>query len=178
MAELEPDRYRLSDEERDEALVHLRTAFQEGRLGIDEHEERTDRALQAVTNGDLVPLFDDLPRALRPDSLTGGAGKGSAAPDPAPVAHSADPPEPAEAADGRAPEPRDHGANIGGLFGWGGFLLLVWGVPVFVNGSLIPIAIFLGFFCLMVVGPLAGQLAYNRHRRLQGGGGPGRISEG
>ena len=175
MAELEPDRYRLSDEERDEALGHLRTAFQDGRLGIDEHEERTELALHAVTNSDLVPLFDDLPRTLRPRSLTAGAESGS---DAVPVQRPAEPPEPAEAADERSSEPRDHGANVGGLLGWGGFLLLVWGVPVFVNGGLIPIAVFLGFFCLMVVGPLAGQLAYNRHRRLQGGGGPGRISEG
>ncbi|MBR8743153.1 DUF1707 domain-containing protein [Nocardiopsis sp. MG754419] len=163
MSELEPDRrYRLSDHERDDALERLRTALSEGRLDLDEHERRSDAALRAVDNTDLVPLFDDLPRALRPASVTA----------------TEEPTVPTKRrGEGEKPErkEKDQGVNVGGLLGWGGFLLLVWGVPSFMSGSFYPIAIFLGFFCLMVLGPLAGRLIAHRNRSREDP--PGRIEE-
>jgi hypothetical protein len=55
-----PDQ-RLSDAERDEAVERLAAAQAEGRLTATEYQERADAARSAVTRGDLVPLFSDLP---------------------------------------------------------------------------------------------------------------------
>ena len=55
-----PDR-RLSNAEREEAVGHLATAEAEGRLTAPEYEQRATAARAAVTRGDLVPLFADLP---------------------------------------------------------------------------------------------------------------------
>lgn len=154
MSELEPDRgYRLSDTERDDALGKLRVAFEEGRLDTEEHEQRSDAALRAVNSADLVPLFDDLPPGLAPDAV--------AVPEPAsPAVPDEDTAEVSE---------KDKGVNVGGLLGWGGFLLLVWGTPSFVSGNVYAITVFLGFFCLMVIGPLVGQLVARRGRRDRNG---------
>ncbi len=173
-----PHRYRISDEERDEALHGLRTALEEGRLSLDEHETRSEEALHAVTNTDLVPLFEDLPPKLQPASVT-------ERPTPVPRPRTRPPAEPGDKGDTeeagkteKAKKPNST-VNLGALGGFGGFLLLVWGVPTIVNGSFVPIAIFLGFFCLLVVGPFTGQLVQNREQRLQEGrGGPERIEEG
>lgn len=176
-----PHRYRISDEERDEALHGLRTALEEGRLSLDEHETRSEEALHAVTNTDLVPLFEDLPPKLQPASVT-------EKPAPEPQPGTTAPAEPgdkidkvdtAEAKKTEKAKKPDSTVNLGALGGFGGFLLLVWGVPTIVNGSFVPIAIFLGFFCLLVVGPFTGQLVQNRKQRLQDGGdGPEQIEEG
>lgn len=163
-----PHRYRISDGERDQALHGLRTALEEGRLSLDEHEARSENALHAVTNTDLVPLFEDLPPGLRPASI-------AEKPTPATRPETTTPAEQDEKADAHT-EKADSGVNLGALGGFGGFLLLVWGLPTFINGSFVPIAIFLGFFCLLVVGPFVGQLVHNRNQRLQGGeGGPEQI---
>ncbi|MFE1170243.1 DUF1707 domain-containing protein [Nocardiopsis sp. NPDC058789] len=157
MAELEPGRsYRLSDTERDEALGKLRTAFEEGRLDTEEHDQRSDAALRAVNSADLVPLFDDLPTRLAPSAV--------AVPEPAAPTSPAVPDETTDEV-----SEKDKGVNVGGLLGWGGFLLLVWGTPSFVSGNVYAITVFLGFFCLMVIGPLVGQLVAQRRRRELGG---------
>jgi hypothetical protein len=52
---------RLSDAEREEAVGHLASAHVEGRLSAPDYEERARAARSAVTRGDLVPLFGDLP---------------------------------------------------------------------------------------------------------------------
>lgn len=163
-----PHRYRISDGERDEALHGLRTALEEGRLSLNEHETRSENALHAVTNTDLLPLFEDLPPELRPASIT---EKPTPAPraETTPAERDEKPDTDVEKTGSATPKKTDSGVNLGALGGFGGFLLLVWGLPVFLNGGLVPIAIFLGFFCLLVVGPLAGQLAQNRKQRLRGG---------
>ncbi|GAA1086439.1 DUF1707 SHOCT-like domain-containing protein [Nocardiopsis metallicus] len=180
MAEPDPDRrYRLSDTERDEALGNLRVAFEEGRLDTQEHERRMDAALRAVNNTDLLPLFEDLPRRLAPSAVTGPEPVG-----PAPAVPETRAGEGSGAAEARAGSDevdwreeyrrdvtrgeRGNGANIAGLAGWGGFLLLIWGTPAFMSGSVSAITIFLGFFCLLVLGPLTGQLIAQRNRRLRG----------
>lgn len=183
MAEPDPDhRYRLSDSERDEALGNLRVAFEEGRLDPEEHDRRTDAALRAVNNTDLLPLFEDLPRRLVPSAVTEPEPVG---PPPAvPETRGGEGSEVAEkrtdrsevnACGNRAPE--KGGANIAGLAGWGAFLLLVWGTPSFMSGNVYAIAVFLGFFCLLVLGPLAGQLIAQRNRRLRDNP-PGELGSG
>ncbi|MDT0327971.1 DUF1707 SHOCT-like domain-containing protein [Nocardiopsis lambiniae] len=164
MAGPEPASYRISDGERDEALESLRTAVQEGRLTLDEHEERSATALRAVTNLDLVPLFEDLPDHLRPR--------------PAALAVPASESGPVDLAATAAKVERrkkKDGDNLAGVLGWGGFLLFVWGVPTFVSGNVTAISVFLGFFCLMVVPGLITALARRRRRHDPG---PGEVTRG
>ncbi|MEU3303763.1 DUF1707 domain-containing protein [Streptomyces sp. NPDC006678] len=52
---------RASDAEREQIAERLRDAVAEGRLGMDEFEERLDAAYKARTHGELVPLVRDLP---------------------------------------------------------------------------------------------------------------------
>jgi hypothetical protein len=59
------DRIRASDTERERVAGRLRDAAVEGRLTVDELDERTARAYAAVTRGELAALLEDLP-APRP----------------------------------------------------------------------------------------------------------------
>jgi hypothetical protein len=52
---------RASDADRQEVVERLRTALDEGRLKMDEYLERMALASEAVTYGDLAPLYADLP---------------------------------------------------------------------------------------------------------------------
>jgi hypothetical protein len=52
---------RVSHDDRERVVEHLRRAAGEGRLDIDELEERLERALGAKTYRDLRPLLADLP---------------------------------------------------------------------------------------------------------------------
>lgn len=52
---------RASDADRQEVIERLRVALDEGRLKMDEYLERLGRASEAVTYGDLAPLYADLP---------------------------------------------------------------------------------------------------------------------
>ena len=54
-------RMRASDADRQEVIERLRTALDEGRLKMDEYLERMGLASEAVTYGDLAPLYADLP---------------------------------------------------------------------------------------------------------------------
>jgi hypothetical protein len=56
-----PRGIRVSDAERDQAVAELSEHFQSGRLTQDEFEDRSGRALEARTGGDLSELFTDLP---------------------------------------------------------------------------------------------------------------------
>jgi len=53
---------RVSDADRDRAVAELSEHFQTGRLTQEEFEDRSGRALQARTGGELSELFTDLPR--------------------------------------------------------------------------------------------------------------------
>ena len=55
---------RASDSERQEVVDRLRGAVGEGRLTMDEYMSRMELAYQAVTYGDLVPLYADLPHSV------------------------------------------------------------------------------------------------------------------
>ncbi|MEO3978231.1 DUF1707 domain-containing protein [Streptomyces sp. CAU 1734] len=63
---------RASDSERERVAERLRDAVAEGRLTMEEFEERLDATYQARTHGELVPLVRDLP----------APGGGTAAPAP------------------------------------------------------------------------------------------------
>lgn len=63
-----PSDMRASDADRDRVAHVLRTAFEEGRLTIDEHTERIEALYSAKTLGELEPLTYDLPGA-RPSLL-------------------------------------------------------------------------------------------------------------
>jgi Domain of unknown function (DUF1707) len=62
---------RASDADRDAALAELSKHFQAGRLTSDELDERTGRALQARTMGELQVLMSDLPTAPVPATPSG-----------------------------------------------------------------------------------------------------------
>ena len=67
---------RASDADRDRVADALREAYAEGRLDVEEHNERLDRAYKAKTIGDLTPLLSDLPQrhlTATPAPLPGGA---------------------------------------------------------------------------------------------------------
>jgi Domain of unknown function (DUF1707) len=52
---------RVADSDRDRVVDELRVHAAEGRLGVDELEERVQLALEARTTGDLAALTRDLP---------------------------------------------------------------------------------------------------------------------
>jgi hypothetical protein len=54
---------RASDADRQQVVERLRGGLDEGRLKMDEYLERMGLAYEAVTYGDLVPLYRDLPEA-------------------------------------------------------------------------------------------------------------------
>ncbi|WP_214108620.1 DUF1707 SHOCT-like domain-containing protein [Acrocarpospora catenulata] len=67
---------RASDQDRETTVRRLQQAYADGRLGSEEMEQRVERALTAVSQGDLATLTTDLPE--RPGevvNLTSKAGK-------------------------------------------------------------------------------------------------------
>lgn len=56
-----PDELRIGTQEREDAVRALGDHFAEGRIPVDEYEERVGFALEAKTRSDLRPLFVDLP---------------------------------------------------------------------------------------------------------------------
>ncbi|HEU5473878.1 MAG TPA: DUF1707 domain-containing protein [Actinophytocola sp.] len=84
----EPHEMRASNADRERIAKILHDAMAEGRLTVDELEERLDKVYAAKTMGDLVPITRDLPvpaAATRTGSLpmhrnrVGGRGTSSAA---------------------------------------------------------------------------------------------------
>jgi uncharacterized protein DUF1707 len=67
---------RVSHDDRERVVERLRQAAGEGRLDIDELEERLERAFAARTYGDLQPLLRDIP-GNRPDLLPAAAAYGA-----------------------------------------------------------------------------------------------------
>jgi len=54
---------RASDADRQDVVDRLRAALDEGRLKMEEYVERMGVASEAVTYGDLAPLYADLPES-------------------------------------------------------------------------------------------------------------------
>jgi hypothetical protein len=65
----DPTRLRVSDEDRHAVAEVLRRAAGEGRIDLDELDERLEAAYGAKTYGDLVPITADLPVAATPRPL-------------------------------------------------------------------------------------------------------------
>lgn len=59
---------RASDDDREQVSTLLSTAYAEGRITRDEHDERLGQVLQAKTFDDLVPLTADLVPSVAPPS--------------------------------------------------------------------------------------------------------------
>jgi len=57
----DPKSMRVSHDDRDQVAEALRVAAGDGRLTMEELEERLEAALAARTYGDLAPLLVDLP---------------------------------------------------------------------------------------------------------------------
>jgi hypothetical protein len=114
-----PDRpeQRLSNAEREEAIAYLSEAQIEGRLTLAEYEQRAASARNAVTRGDLVPLFADLPdvaprTATSAPTLLDGPGT---LPPPSADAYAFSPPPPSSATS--APAPARTSRALGGRIG-------------------------------------------------------------
>lgn len=79
---------RASDADRDRVADALREAYAEGRLDVEEHNERIDRAYKAKTLGELTPLLSDLPQlhthAMNPTAAGGPAATAAMPADYAP----------------------------------------------------------------------------------------------
>lgn len=60
-AEPDPDSLRIGTAEREDATRALGEHLAEGRLEMDEYENRVAVAIAAATRADMRPLFDDLP---------------------------------------------------------------------------------------------------------------------
>jgi hypothetical protein len=52
---------RASDQDREHVVEKLRTHYSEGRLSLEEFDERVARAYESKTWGDLLDLMNDLP---------------------------------------------------------------------------------------------------------------------
>lgn len=66
---------RASDSEREATVLRLRHAAGEGRLTVEELDERIDAAYAASTQDELVLLTADLPAAAPSSVAVGGTGK-------------------------------------------------------------------------------------------------------
>ena len=62
----DPSRLRISDDDRHKVAEVLRQAAGEGRIDLDELDQRLEAAYAAKTYGELVPITADLPVAGRP----------------------------------------------------------------------------------------------------------------
>ena len=71
--QLVPGDLRVSDADRDRALAALSGHYQDGRLTLDEFEERSGQALKSRTASELTGLFTDLPTAPAVTTVTGQA---------------------------------------------------------------------------------------------------------
>ena len=159
-------RYLISDTERDEALRHLRTALEEGRLSVDEHGQRTQETLQARTNEDLRPVFGDLPQQLWP-STVGQPPAPTVIPPATPVTEDTAHRKKRDN-DEDDEEDRERGMGFGSIAGIGGFFFLIWGLPAMVSGGTGSVLVFLGFFLVFVLTPAAVQITRSFRDRRRG----------
>ncbi len=72
---------RVGDADREAVAAQLREHFADGRLTLEELNERLDQAFAAKTRADLNTVMRDLPQAVRPAAPFGGV-RATAWPDP------------------------------------------------------------------------------------------------
>ena len=70
---------RASDAEREAVVARLRNAAGEGRLTVDELDERIDAAYAAKTRAELEPLTADLPDTPMTTATTAAAARSRSA---------------------------------------------------------------------------------------------------
>jgi len=75
---IDPRQLRVSDNEREQVAERLREAAGEGRIGLDELEERITAVYSAKTYAELEPITRDLPAATgpRPSAAPAARGRG------------------------------------------------------------------------------------------------------
>ena len=66
---------RVGDADRDAVAIQLREHFADGRLTLDELNERLDQTFAAKTKADLNTVMHDLPHAARPAAGTPYGGR-------------------------------------------------------------------------------------------------------
>ena len=71
---------RVGDADREAVAAQLREHYADGRLTLEELNERLDQAFAAKTKADLNVVMRDLPQAMRPDSGLPYAGAGRPGP--------------------------------------------------------------------------------------------------
>lgn len=81
---------RASDAERERVAEVLRDALEEGRLDVEEFQERVERTYEARTRGELAPLVRDLPQVR--EGAGGAQAAGAGLPDVAGAAGTASAP--------------------------------------------------------------------------------------
>ncbi|PSL00652.1 uncharacterized protein DUF1707 [Murinocardiopsis flavida] len=64
-----PERMRASDADRDAAAARLSAGLREGRLDLDEFDDRLAATMRATTMGDLAALTADLPEPAEPQQV-------------------------------------------------------------------------------------------------------------
>jgi peptidoglycan/LPS O-acetylase OafA/YrhL len=100
---------RAADTDREAVAAILGRALSDGRLAVDEYEERLGKAYAARTYGDLEPLTSDLPRQGSPSRPAPELVRGSLG-------------------TGRGPAARPHQAGMCGSAQWGrGPMRTMWG---------------------------------------------------
>lgn len=62
---------RLSDQERTAAMEALGRAFAEGRLTMDEYDQRCQQISMSQQRAELMPVFQDLPQSIHHESAVG-----------------------------------------------------------------------------------------------------------
>ncbi|MUL42954.1 DUF1707 domain-containing protein [Streptomonospora sp. PA3] len=143
--QLPPDQMRAADSDRDACAERLAIALKEGRLDLEEYQDRLNTAMRAKTMGELWPLTRDLPEP-------------PAVPEPAEL--------PAHSGRHGSPEWRERLEPWRGLAAMSVILIGIWGVTSIIATEpllfwpMIPI----GFMFLFT---LAGAIAGNpgeRHR--------------
>jgi Domain of unknown function (DUF1707) len=145
------DRIRASDQDRESVVTVLRQAYSEGRLSLDEFDERISAAYAARTWGDLRALTADLPVQPVLDAGSLPVPSSPAAPVPSPDV-AADPvPAPVR-------PPRPFGRLLPAVF--------IWTVlAAAAHASQVAVVLGVVFVCLLI-----GRLASNPRRLARSGG--------
>ncbi len=161
---------RVGDADRDAVAAQLREHYADGRLTLEELNERLDQAFAAKTKADLNTVMRDLPQVPRPAAGMPYGGTGWQGPAwPGPMAtrpgqdHSHD-------GWGGSQRPGGFGNAFAPLMGLVWFLLILGSVFLFgLGGGDRPLAIILFFAALALVRRLFGL---GRRRRYGGPRGP------
>ncbi len=160
---------RVGDADRDAVAAQLREHYADGRLTLEELNERLDQVFAAKTKADLNTVMHDLPQAQRPTvgvPYGGTAWQGPAWPGPMATKPGQDY---GNGGWGGSQRPRGMGNAFAPLMGLIWFFLILGGVFLFGLGGDRPLAIVLFLAAMALVKRLFGL---SRRRRYGGPRGP------